>query len=177
MPEHATTVTHIAALGRNRVIGDGTSMPWHLPEDLRWFRRQTTGHPIVMGRRTFATTGALPGRTSVVLSRDPAFAVPTVTTTKGSDRGTTPGRVLTASSLEEAMALAAAAEGGEEVFVVGGGEVYRATLALADRLLLTEVDRSPAGSVTYPELDERAWTVTWREAHDGFTFTERRRHP
>ena len=64
-------ITHIAALGRNRVIGDGTGMPWHLPEDLRWFKRQTMGHPMIMGRRTFDSMGALPGRRSIVLSRDP----------------------------------------------------------------------------------------------------------
>lgn len=152
-------ITHIAALGRNRVIGDGEGMPWHLPEDLRWFKRQTTGHPMVMGRRTFDSMGALPGRRSIVLSRDPGLAAT--------------GDVVVARTLDEALDLAAASDGGEEVFVVGGGEIYRQTLARADRLLLTEVHRSPEGSVTYPEIDGAAWSLTWRDEREGFTWTER----
>lgn len=155
-------ITHIAALGRNRVIGDGTGMPWHLPEDLRWFKRQTMGHPMIMGRRTFDSMGALPGRRSIVLSRDPSLAP-------------AGEQVRVARSVDEALALAADGEGGDEVFVVGGGEIYRQTLERADRLLLTEVDLAPAGSVTYPELDEAVWPEVHREQRDGFAWVERRR--
>jgi dihydrofolate reductase len=95
----------IAAVGRNGVIGDGRSMPWHLSEDLRYFKRQTMGHPMVMGRRTFDSMGALPGRRSVVVTRQPRWSHP---------------GVETAHSLAEAFALVAEAE---EVFVVGGGEI------------------------------------------------------
>lgn len=155
-------ITHIAALGRNRVIGDGTGMPWHLPEDLRWFKRQTMGHPMVMGRRTFDSMGALPGRRSIILSRDP-------------DLAPAGEQVQVARSVDQALARAADGEGGEEVFVVGGGEIYRQTLDRADRLLLTEVDLAPAGSVTYPEFDEAVWPEVHREQRDGFAWVERRR--
>lgn len=155
-------ITHIAALGRNRVIGDGTGMPWHLPEDLRWFKAQTMGHPMIMGRRTFDSMGALPGRRSIILSRDPALAP-------------AGEQVQVARSVDQALARAADGEGGEEVFVVGGGEIYRQTLDRADRLLLTEVDLAPAGSVTYPEFDEAVWPEVHRERRDGFAWVERQR--
>lgn len=157
-------ITLLAAVGPGRVIGDGKRMPWHLPEDLRYFKRTTTGHPMVMGRRTFDSMGALPGRRSIVITRQPGW-------TAGSG-----GDVVAVASLEEALALAADADGGEEIFVVGGGEIYRLALPLADRLLLTEVHLDPArvsGDVTFPEVDEEQWPLTWSEEREGFTLTER----
>lgn len=148
----------IAAVARNGVIGDGTSMPWHLPADLRFFKRTTMGHPMVMGRRTFDTMGALPGRRSVVVTRDPGWSA------DGAER---------AGSLDEALALAAAAPDGsrvDEVFVVGGGEIYRLALPVADRLLVTEVDLEPAGSVTFPPVDHERWRETAREPADGLAW-------
>ena len=147
-----TNVTMIVAVGRNGVIGDGAAMPWHLSEDLKYFKRTTMGHPMVMGRRTFDSMGVLPGRRSIVVTRQEDWSHP---------------GVETAHSLDEALALAGPAD---EVFVVGGGEVYRLAMPFASRLLVTEVEQSPEGSVTFPEIDTTEWVETAREPHDGFAW-------
>jgi dihydrofolate reductase len=154
-----TNVTMIVAVGRNGVIGDGEKMPWHLSEDLKYFKRTTMGHPMIMGRRTFDSTGVLPGRRHIVITRQPQW----------SHAG-----VETAHSVEEALALAGPAD---EVFVIGGGEIYRAAMPYAARLLVTEVDQSPEGSVTFPTVDPTEWVETSREPRDGFSWVvlERRR--
>ena len=140
-----TNVTMIAAVGRNGVIGDGQHMLWHIPEDLKYFKRTTMGHPMLMGRRTFDSTGVLPGRRSIVITRQPEWRHPDVET---------------AHSLAEALALAGPAD---EVFVVGGGEIYREAMPYAARLLITEVAQSPDGSVTFPSIDLDDWVETARE--------------
>ncbi len=145
-------VTMIAAVGRNGVIGDGLTMPWHLSEDLKFFKRTTMGHPMVMGRRTFDSMGALPGRRSIVVTRQPGWSAP---------------GVEVAHSVPEALALAADAA---QVFVVGGGEIYRQAMAYAARLLITEVHQSPEGSVTFPPIDPDDWTPTARDEHPGFAW-------
>jgi dihydrofolate reductase len=147
-----TNVTMIAAVGRNGVIGDGSSMPWHISEDLKFFKRMTMGHPMIMGRRTFEAMGVLPGRRSIVLTRREDW--------RHAD-------VETAHSLAEALSLAGPAD---EVFIVGGGEVYREAMPYAARLVITEVDQSPEGSVTFPEIDHTQWQETEREPHDGFAW-------
>ena len=145
-------VTMIAAVGRNGVIGDGLTMPWHLSEDLRFFKRTTMGHPMVMGRRTYDSMGTLPGRRSVVVTRQRDWSAP---------------GVEVAHSLPEALALVAEAE---QVFVVGGGEIYRQAMAYAVRLLVTDVDQSPEGSVTFPAIDPGVWTETARDEQPGFAW-------
>jgi dihydrofolate reductase len=159
MTTRLPNVTMIAAVGRNGVIGDGLTMPWHLPEDLRFFKRTTMGHPMVMGRRTYDSMGTLPGRRSIVVTRQRDWTAPGVEVTH---------------SLPEALALVADAH---EVFVVGGGEIYRQTMPYADRLLVTEVDRSPEGSVTFPAIDPEVWAETARDEQPGFAWVtyERRR--
>jgi len=147
-----TNVTMIVAVGRNGVIGDGAAMPWHLSDDLKYFKRTTMGHPMVMGRRTFDSMGVLPGRRSIVVTRQEDWSHP---------------GVETAHSLDEALALAGPAD---EVFVVGGGEVYRLAMPFASRLLVTEVDQSPEGSVTFPDIDAADWRETARDPHDGFAW-------
>ena len=147
-----TNVTMIAAVGRNGVIGDGSSMPWHISEDLKFFKRTTMGHPMIMGRRTFEAMGVLPGRRSIVLTRREDWRHPDVET---------------AHSLAEALSLAGPAD---EVFIVGGGEVYREAMPYAARLVITEVDQSPDGSVTFPEIDQTLWQETERESRDGFAW-------
>jgi dihydrofolate reductase len=136
----------IAAVGRNGVIGRDNGMPWRLPTDFKHFKKLTMGRPMVMGRKTFQSIGRpLPGRTSIVISRDPGYAA------EG---------VLTASSLDAALMLAGAiAERDEvgEIFVVGGGQVYEEALPLAARVELTEVDLAPEGDTVFPVLDPRAW--------------------
>ncbi len=154
-----TTIVMIAAVGRNGVIGDGAGMPWHLPEDLRYFKRTTLGHPMIMGRRTFESIGVLPGRRSIVVTRQSGW--------------TRPG-VETAHSLEQALELVA--DDGL-AFVVGGGEIYREAMPYAARLLVTEVDLAPRGSVTFPEIDESTWDRTQVVPGEGFAWTTWERHP
>ncbi|OFE16554.1 diacylglycerol kinase [Humibacillus sp. DSM 29435] len=149
-----TYVTMIVAVGRNGVIGDGLAMPWHLPADLRYFKRTTMGHPMVMGRRTFESMGVLPGRRSIVVTRQPQWQWQH-------------DNVEVAHSLAEAWALTADAA---EVFVVGGGEIYREAMPAADRLLVTEVDLAPEGSVSFPEIDPCTWLETAREPGEGFAW-------
>lgn len=134
-------VSLIAAVAANRTIGKDGQLPWHLPADLRHFRRLTWGHAVIMGRRTFESMGKpLPGRTNIVVSRS-GFSHP---------------GVQVASSVEEALALVA---GDEEVFVAGGAGIYRAALPLADRLYLTEIDRDFEGDTCFPSFDRSAWRV------------------
>jgi len=146
------TITLLAAVGRNRVIGRDNAMPWHLPADLAHFKQTTMGHTVVMGRRTFDSIGrVLPGRWMIVITRQLDWHAPSVEV---------------AHSLPEALALA----GPNDVFVVGGAEVYRQALPLAERLMLTEVDQSPEGDTFFPEFDHAVWRVVAREEHDGFAF-------
>lgn len=128
-------ITLIAAMAENRVIGNRGAIPWHLPDDLARFRAITLGHPVLMGRRTFESIGRpLPGRLNIVLSRREGYAPP----------GCLPARDLVG-----ALELA---RGAAELFVCGGGELYREALPLADRILLTLVRGEFPGDVTFPEI-------------------------
>lgn len=148
-----TNVTLIAAVGRNGVIGADNDMPWHLPEDFAFFKRTTMGHPMVMGRKTFDSIGrALPGRRTIVVTRQADWSHP---------------EVETAHSLSEALSLAGPTD---EVFVCGGGQVYAEAMPWAHRLLITEVDQSPAGDVRFPPIDPSVWRETAREGRDGFSW-------
>jgi dihydrofolate reductase len=141
----------IAAVARNGVIGADGDIPWRIAADWRRFKALTTGHTLVMGRKTYDSIGRpLPGRTTVVVTRDRRW------------RG---DGVLTAPSVDEALALASAREP-ETVWVAGGGEVYAATWDRLDRLELTEVALDPAGSVRLPDVDPAHWRETAREEHD-----------
>ena len=160
-------ITLVAAIARDGVIGDGTSIPWHIPEDLAFFRDLTMGHPVVMGRRTWDSLPErfrpLPGRRNIVVSRSPTW------TADGAE---------SAGSLDAALQLA---EGAEEVFVIGGAEIFAAALPNADRLVLTEIDLDVVGEVTFPDWDREAFAEITREqvvAADGtalsFVSYERR---
>lgn len=152
------TVTLVAAVARNGVIGAAGAIPWHLPEDFAHFKATTLGHTLVMGRATHDSIGRpLPGRTTIVLTRDREWHA---------------DGVLTASSLEEALAMA---EG--DVYVAGGAAVYAAALPYADEQLLSEVDLEPAGDTYYPEFDPDEWPEVAREHHDGFDVVRRVRIP
>ncbi len=123
----------VAAVAENGVIGQGGVMPWHLPADLAHFKRVTWGHPILMGRRTFEAIGrALPGRRNIVLTRDPDFSAP---------------GIETASSLEQALERIGEAA---QVMVIGGAELYRIALPLAQRIYLTRIHASPEGDTFFP---------------------------
>lgn len=144
-------LTLVAAVARNGVIGDQGRLPWHLPGDLAHFRTVTMAHPLLMGRRTFASIGRpLPGRTNIVVSRDPRFAPPGVTV---------------AGSLADGLARADAAAnalGADAILVIGGGELYRALIDDADALLITAVDLAPAGDTTFPPINPVEWQLVDR---------------
>jgi dihydrofolate reductase len=149
----------IAAVAENGVIGDAGSIPWHLPEDFAHFKRTTLGHTLVMGRATYDSIGRpLPGRTTVVLSRDPSW------TAEG---------VLVASSFDAALALAADLPG--DVFVAGGAAIYALALPYAEEQILTAVRLSPEGDTTYPAFDRAEWVEIEREKGDDFDLVWWRR--
>ncbi len=139
-------LTLLVARSRNGVIGADNQLPWHLPEDLRRFRALTMGQPIIMGRKTWDSIGRpLPGRRSIVVTRSPEWRV------EGAE---------VANSIGDALALCA---GVERAFIVGGGELYAATLHLATHIELTEVDLEVIGDVRFPTIDPLVWRETARE--------------
>lgn len=143
-------ISIIVAVAENGVIGRGGDLPWRLPDDLRYFKRITMGHPLVMGRKTFESIGRpLPGRTNIVLTRDPAWRA------EGVD---------TAHTLDQALDLARSAPGGEDVMVIGGADVFARALPLADRLYLTEVLDTVPGDVYFPPFDRAEWREVDRTA-------------
>ncbi len=150
----------IAAIGEgNRVIGDKGKLPWNIPEDLKRFRALTTGHPIIMGRNTFLSIGrALPERTNIVLSDAPWSDAP-----KG---------IVVANSLEDALEKAKRSPGGDEVFVIGGGMVYREALPYADTLYLTLIHANFDGDAFFPEYESSFSRVRHREEResDGYRY-------
>ncbi len=138
----------IVALAKNRVIGLNNTLPWHLPEDLKRFRALTTGHHIIMGRKTYESLGRLlPDRTTVIVTRNPNYQV------EGA---------LIAHSLEEAMALCV---GDDEAFLIGGAELYQAGLNLAQKMYVTELDLEVAGDAYFPAFDLSQWQESARVAH------------
>ena len=142
-------VTLIVAVAENGVIGRAGQLPWHLPDDLKRFKALTMGKPMLMGRRTFESIGrALPGRTSLVLTHSLDWPAPS--------------GVLAVHSLDEAFAEA---RGAAELAVIGGADVFRLTLPLAQRIDLTRVHAELSGDVLFPPLDPREWQETERIEH------------
>ncbi len=157
----------IAAVARNGVIGRNGTLPWRLPEDLRHFRALTTGHSVIMGRRTWQSLPrALPGRQNIVVTHQ---------------RGIALDGASTAASLGEALAHVQYAP---PAFCIGGGELYRAALAIASTAYVTEIARDFDGDATFPPLDPAQWREVAREPHvlegsEGFDYafvTYERRH-
>jgi len=144
----------IVAATDNGVIGRNNALPWHLPQDLRYFKRVTMGKPIVMGRKTFESIGRpLPGRTNIVITRNPDF------TAEG---------VRVVASLDEALRLGeeiALIDGAQELVVIGGAEIYKASIPRADRLYITEVHASIQGDAFLPEIEWACWREVGREHH------------
>ena len=155
------TVTIVAAIAANGVIGRAGGLPWRLPADMRHFKRLTVGHVVIMGRRTYESIGhPLPGRTTVVVSR--RLTVPPPPTDSPATA------VFTADSVEGAVARALELD--DEVFVAGGAQVYADAIELADRMVLTLVDGEPAGDTRFPKVDWDRWRETERQLSDGLTF-------
>src|SRR3954453_21059931 len=147
-------VVLVAAAAANGVIGDRGTIPWRIPGEQRLFKELTLGHTLVMGRATYDSIGRpLPGRTTIVVTRDPEWSA---------------DGVLVAHSLDDALALAAAQPG--ETYVAGGTQVYEQALPLATHQVLTEVHLSPDGDARYPDFDLAEWVETRRESRDGFDW-------
>lgn len=147
-------VVIVAAVGRNGVIGFDGGLPWRIPADMKRFRGLTMGQALVMGRATFESIGRpLPGRTTIVLTRNPDWSHREVTVV---------------ASLDEAIGKAH--EAGLDAFIAGGAEVYRAALGIADSMELTEVDAAPVGDTYFPDVDWEQWREIVREGGDGFDF-------
>jgi dihydrofolate reductase len=136
----------IVAMAQNRVIGYENKMPWHLPAELAYFKRITTGHPIIMGRKTFDSIGRpLPNRRNIVVSRNANFHSP---------------GVEVANSLESALAFCA----NENPFVIGGASLYAEALAITQKLYITEIDADLVGDTFFPPIDHSVWEEESREA-------------
>ncbi len=142
----------VAAVARNGIIGADNRLLWRLSSDLKHFKALTLGKPLVMGRKTFQSIGRLlPGRETIVVTRDPGFKA------EG---------VLVAHGLDAALALAEAraeAMGADAIVIAGGGELYAETIGRADRLAITEVALSPAGDAAFPRIDPALWREVRRE--------------
>ena len=142
----------IVAAADNGVIGCNDALPWHLPEDLRYFKRVTMGKPIIMGRNTWESIGRpLPGRTNIVITRDKTF---------------TAAGVKIVHSLEDALSLAQSIsliDGAQEVVVIGGAQIYALALPIADRLYLTQVHAEVEGDAHFPVFDLTQWEELGRE--------------
>jgi dihydrofolate reductase len=142
----------VAAVARNGVIGANNGLPWRLSTDMKRFKALTWGKPLVMGRKNFQSIGRpLPGRETIVVTRDPAFA---------------PSGVIVARELDAALDLAserARAMGADEIIVAGGGEIYAQTIADASRLFITEVGLDAEGDVRFPPIDPGQWREVRRE--------------
>lgn len=147
-PPRPPTISLIVAMATNGVIGAGQRIPWRLPDEQQLFKRLTMGHHLVMGRKTHESIGRLlPGRTTIVVTRQPDYRVPGATVVH---------------SLDEALAAAAA---DDEVFVIGGAALFAAALPRAHRLHLTVVDAAPEGDVFMPAIDLDGWREVARETH------------
>lgn len=142
----------IVAQAQNRVIGINNNLPWHLPEDLRYFKQVTMGKPIIMGRKTFDSIGRpLPGRTNIVITRDGSYQ---------------PEGVKVVNSLEGARELAESIctiDGCDEAMVIGGAQIYEQALSLADRLYLTQVHADVNGDAWFPEFHPGDWMEMGRD--------------
>jgi dihydrofolate reductase len=148
----------IVAVAQNGVIGRGNELPWHIPEDFSWFKRHTDGHPIIMGRKTFESIGRiLPGRINVIVTRQRDYTVPGARIFHSLDE------VLT--RLEE--------EGHDEIFIIGGGQLFKESMKRVDRIYLTRVHRDYEGDAHMPPIPETRFRKVFEETHEGkipFTF-------
>jgi dihydrofolate reductase len=144
-------LSHIVAASENNVIGKNNTLPWHMPDDMNYFKTTTWGHAIIMGRKSYEAEGkALPGRINIVVTRDKNFVIPD-------------GIVV--HSLNDAIQTAILNEQKNEVFIAGGGEIYRESLSLVKRIYLTRVHAHIDGNVFYPELNYDIWKPVKQEFH------------
>jgi dihydrofolate reductase len=152
-----STLSIIAAIGRNRELGKDNKLLWNIPEDMAWFREKTKGHPVIMGRKTFASIGRpLPGRCNIVITKDPNFQ------TNG---------IHVANSLEKAIEIGKA-QGNDELFIIGGANLYAQTLPLADKLYITCIDANFDADTFFPEYTSRFTKEAYKKTiHSSSNYT------
>jgi dihydrofolate reductase len=155
------TVSAVVAVAKNGVIGREREIPWRLPDDLKHFAQTTKGHTVIMGRKTFEAIadtlgGPLPGRQNIVITRNPGVSYDGATVV---------------NTLDDALAKA---ESSDEVFIIGGGEIYKLALPQTDKIYLTEVDTEVEGDTYFPRLDPAEWTERGREE---FAADDRNEYP
>lgn len=160
-------ISIIVAASENNVIGRDNSIPWHLPDDLKFFRKKTEGHPVIMGRKNFESIVAalgkpLPKRSNIIVTRDASYEAV---------------GCQVSSSLEEAIMYGHKDNDKEEIFIIGGGEIYKQALDLCNYIYLTRIHAWIAGDVFFPEIDLAVWEEVEREEHPadtkhkyGFTY-------
>ena len=149
-------ITIIAAVAKNNVIGSKNNLPWHLPEDLKHFKEITTGHTVIMGRKTYESIvnrlgKPLPNRKSVVITRNTSYQIPI--------------DVEKYTSLDEALQ-----KHSEDVYIIGGASLYEQALSYADRLIITHIHQEYPGDSYFPTIDSSKWNEQSREDHDGYSF-------
>ena len=143
-------ISAIVATAKNNVIGKDNNIPWYLPADLKYFKKTTLGHHIIMGRKSFVSIGRpLPKRTNIIITRDPFYIAS--------------GCIVT-HSIEEALQIANE-NGEEEAFIIGGGQIYEQAFSLLDKIYLTEVDLDVKGEIYFPKINETEWKEIKRETH------------
>ncbi len=143
---HPSRLSILVAMAQNRTIGINNTLPWHIPEDLKRFKALTMGHHMIMGRKTFDSIGKpLPGRTTVIVTRNQGLKI---------------DGCIIAHTLAEAIAVSA---GDDEIFIIGGAELFSSALLLADRLYLTEIKQDVDGDVFFPTFDKNMWVEVGRE--------------
>lgn len=141
-------ISLIAAMGRNRELGFGNKLPWHLPDDLKRFKKLTRGHTVIMGRKTYESIGKpLPERKNIVVTRDPSYRA---------------AGCVVVNSMADALREAGA---DSENFVIGGAEIYALALPFADKIYLTAVDAERPADAYFPEFEEKQWRITKTEPH------------
>lgn len=143
-------ISHIVAVSKNFIIGENNHLPWHMPSDARYFHDKTMGHVVIMGRKNYeANKKALPGRTNIVITRNKNFQ---------------PDDTIVVHSVNEALDKAGKFHD-DEVFIVGGGDIYRQTLNIADRIYITMINTVVEGDTSYPEINIEDYPVLSREEH------------
>jgi dihydrofolate reductase len=146
-------ISQVVAMSRNRVIGRDNALPWHAPEDLKRFKRLTTGRPVIMGRKTYASIGRpLPNRLNIVITRD---------------RGFHADGVVNAYTIEEALRLAEESMLGDEAMVIGGAQIFALVMPMTQTIHLTVIELDVEGDTFFPTLDPVDWREATRERHPG----------
>lgn len=154
-------ISAIVAMSDNFVIGVNNQLPWHIPEDLAHFKKITNGHPIIMGRKTFESIGKiLPNRTNIIITKQAGYDQ------KGA---------VIAGGLDEAVKNASASPGGEEIFIIGGGEIFKMAMPIIQKLYLTIVHKNIDGDVFFPEIPKEFKEISSDNSKPEFSFVNLQR--